>query len=90
MASTAKKALNLAALAEGNMPGLTRACGTSLAEAAAVCLEERQHETGVTFHFTGVQAGSSLWNGLPWMTRPGAATTTFRKPRSVARTELQS
>src|SRR5260370_18901814 len=56
MVATAKKALNLVALAEGSMPGLTRACGTSLAEAAAVCLEERQHRTGVTFHLTGVRA----------------------------------
>jgi hypothetical protein len=55
MASTAKKGLNLAALAEGHMPGLTRACGTSLAEAAAVCLEERQHQNGVTLHLTGVR-----------------------------------
>jgi hypothetical protein len=55
MVSTAKKALNLIALAEGTMPGLTRACGTSVAEAAAVCLEERQHRTGVTFQLAGVK-----------------------------------
>ena len=57
MASTAKTArLNLAALAEGTMPGLNRTCGTLLAEAAAVCLENREHRTGVTLHLTGVQA----------------------------------
>jgi hypothetical protein len=38
------------------MPGLTRACGTLLAEAAAVCLEERQHATGVTLQLTGVRS----------------------------------
>ena len=44
MASTAKMTrLNLAALAEGTMPGLNRTCGTLLAEAAAVCVENREH-----------------------------------------------
>jgi hypothetical protein len=38
------------------MPGLNRTCGTLLAEAAAVCLENREHRTGVTLHLTGVQA----------------------------------
>jgi hypothetical protein len=57
MASTPKTArLNLAALAEGTMPGLNRTCGTLLAEAAAVCLENREHRTGVTLHLTGAQA----------------------------------
>jgi hypothetical protein len=42
------------------MPGLTSACGTSLAEAAAVCLEERQHRSGVTFHLSGAHAQQFL------------------------------
>jgi hypothetical protein len=61
MTSAAKTAtFNLATLAEGTMPGLSRACGTLLAEAAAVCFEERQHRTGVTFHLTGVKAEQFL------------------------------
>ena len=38
--------INLAALSDG-MPGLTPACGTMLAESAAVCLEDCEHQTGV-------------------------------------------
>jgi hypothetical protein len=48
-----RKVLDLSALAEG-MPGLTPACGTALAQSAAVCLEERKHERGVTFNLTGI------------------------------------
>jgi hypothetical protein len=42
----AKKNMSLAALSEG-MPGLTAARGQTLAEAAAVCLESRNHQTGI-------------------------------------------
>ena len=38
--------INLAALGDG-MPGLTSACGTMLAESAAVCFEDCEHQTGV-------------------------------------------
>jgi hypothetical protein len=55
MDSTPKKTLNLVALAEG-MPGLTPACGISLAESAAVCLEDRSHKTGAAFYLTGIKA----------------------------------
>ncbi len=48
------KRLHLGALAIG-MPGLTPACGTSLAESAAVCLEHREHQSGVAFHLTGMR-----------------------------------
>src|ERR1035438_2059597 len=37
--------IHLAALRDG-MPGLTPACGTMLAESSAVCLEDREHQTG--------------------------------------------
>jgi hypothetical protein len=61
MGSPVKTAnLSLVSLAEGTMPGLSRACGTVLAEAAAVCLEERQHRSGVTFHLTGTKVGQFL------------------------------
>lgn len=50
---TAKKAMSLTALAEG-MPGLTAASGQVLAEAAAVCLEDRQHPSGVRLPRTGL------------------------------------
>jgi hypothetical protein len=56
--------LDLRMLAEG-MPGLTRACGTSLAEAAAVCLEHRQHKTGVTLHLSGMRTGQYPIHWLP-------------------------
>jgi hypothetical protein len=65
VASTTQKAFNLVALAEGTMPGLTRACGTLLAEAAAVCLEERQHASGVTFQLTGVRTAQFPLQGPP-------------------------
>lgn len=57
--------LNLATLAEGTMPGLSRACGTVLAEAAAVCLEERKHRSGATFHLTGLKAERFLMEWGP-------------------------
>jgi hypothetical protein len=47
-------ALNLSDLAIG-MPGLTPAKGLSLAEAAAVCLESNDHESGVPTTMTGDQ-----------------------------------
>jgi hypothetical protein len=53
MASTTLRKIHLSALSEG-MPGLTSACGTVLAEAAAVCLENRSHKTGVGLHLTGM------------------------------------
>jgi len=65
MVSAPKKAINLAALAENTMPGVTRACGMLLAEAAAVCLEERQHRSGATFHLTGVKAEQFLMEWPP-------------------------
>jgi hypothetical protein len=53
MAPTAPRNIHLSALSEG-MPGLTIAWGTVLAEAAAVCLEDRSHKTGVGIHLTGM------------------------------------
>lgn len=44
--SLSDKRINLASLGDG-MPGLTPACGTTLAESAAVCLEHRAHTVGV-------------------------------------------
>ncbi len=52
-AAPAKKAMSLAALAAG-MPGLTAASGQTLAEAAAVCLESRKHQTGVRLPRAGM------------------------------------
>jgi hypothetical protein len=49
----AKKYVSLATLAEG-MPALTRAAGQSLAEAAAVCLELKEHSAGVCFGKAGL------------------------------------
>jgi hypothetical protein len=61
MASTAETAkFNLATLAEGAMPGLSSAYGTQLAQAAAVCLEQREHRSGVTFHLAGMKAEQFL------------------------------
>src|SRR5690349_14111242 len=61
MASAAETAkFNLATLAEGTMPGLSSAYGTQLAQAAAVCLEHREHRNGVRFHLAGVKAAQFL------------------------------
>lgn len=66
MDSAAKTArFNLAALAEGTMPGLSGVYGAQLAEAAAVCLENREHESGVTFHLAGIKAKKFL---MEWPT----------------------
>src|SRR5579863_9094701 len=47
------KNMSLAALSAG-MPGRTPACGQTLAEAAAVCLESRSHQTGVRLERAGL------------------------------------
>ena len=61
MATTAERArFNLTTLAEGTMPGLSSAYGAQLAEAAAVCLENREHRSGVRFHLAGVKAAQFL------------------------------
>src|SRR6266446_5128508 len=61
MDSTAKTAkFNLAALAEGTMPGLSSAYGAQLAQAAAICLENREHKSGVTFHLAGMKSAQFL------------------------------
>lgn len=59
-----QKKLNLFALSEG-MPGLTTACGTSLAEAAAVCLEDRKHQSGVSFRLFGMKTEQFPLEWLP-------------------------
>src|SRR5690349_14581170 len=56
MASRTIRKLHLLALAEG-MPGLTVAWGTTLAEAASVCLEERGHQIGIALNLTGLKTG---------------------------------
>jgi len=38
------------------MPGLTSACGTMLAQSAAVCLEERDHKNGVQLQVEGMKS----------------------------------
>lgn len=45
--------LHLNALREGGRPGMTGTYGGALAEAAAVCLEERLHTSGVCMKITG-------------------------------------
>jgi hypothetical protein len=61
VASVARKAtFNLAALAEGTMPGLSSVYGAQLAQAAAVCLENREHKSGVTFLLVGVKSAQFL------------------------------
>jgi hypothetical protein len=53
-APPAKRAMKLAALADGKMPGLTPASGKVLAEAAAICLEDRKHPPGVLLPRSGL------------------------------------
>ncbi len=57
MATSPQKTINLAALCDG-MPGLTPACGTSLAESAAVCLEDREHHVGAILRLTGLKTAA--------------------------------
>jgi len=56
--------MNLATLAEG-MPGLTEACGQTLAQAAAVCLEDRKHQTGVCLRRVGMMIDDLHVEWLP-------------------------
>lgn len=48
-----RKVMSLATLADG-MPGLNTASGQVLAEAAAVCLEDRKHPSGVRLRRAGL------------------------------------
>jgi hypothetical protein len=57
------KSLDLNSLSVG-MPGLTPACGKSLAEAAAVCLEDREHKPGVSLKLTGLKKQEHALNWL--------------------------
>src|SRR5450631_1898036 len=52
------------------MPGLTASHGSSLGEAAAVCLESQKHETGVSLRLD-VPAQTAAT--LHWRTPPSAA-----------------
>jgi hypothetical protein len=64
MASTADTTrFNLTVLAEGTTPGLSSAYGAQLAQAAAVCLENRKHKSGVTFRLAGIRSAQFL---LEW------------------------
>jgi hypothetical protein len=63
-AAKAKKNMTLSALAEG-MPGLTPASGQTLAEAAAVCLEDRKHQTGVCLPRAGLMSEDLHVEWLP-------------------------
>jgi hypothetical protein len=56
------KRINFASLGQG-MPGLTPANGTTLAEAAAVCLEDRDHRTGVQLRLAGMKKDTFM---LEW------------------------
>jgi len=51
--SAETKTINIASLSAG-MPGLTPACGTMLAETAAVCLENNKHQVGVKLVLVGM------------------------------------
>jgi hypothetical protein len=55
VAQPTTKHVSLATLGQG-MPALTRAAGQSLAEAAAVCLELKDHAAGVCFAKTSLMS----------------------------------
>jgi hypothetical protein len=70
---------------EAGMPALTPHCGGVMAEAAAVCFEDRSHATGVimsvravdvkqfTIHWPAVtDQQRRTYNDLPWATEMGA------------------
>jgi hypothetical protein len=65
MEESLHKFIDLSSLADG-MPGLTEACGKSLAEAAAVCLQDRDHKPGVSLMLTGLknQAHALIWGAV--------------------------
>ncbi len=66
MASTAGTArFQLTTLAKGTMPGLSSAYGAQLAQAAAVCLENREHTSGVTLHLFGLKVAECLMEWPP-------------------------
>jgi hypothetical protein len=67
------------------MAGLTSACGTMMAECAAVCFEDRSHSPGVSLKVRGIVAKhfsvhwqavtedqQRCYNDLPWATEMGA------------------
>src|SRR6185437_93411 len=58
------QSFHLERLREG-MPGLTSAAGGLLAEAAAVCLEDQQHLTGISLSVDGSYRRKLLLN---WVT----------------------
>jgi hypothetical protein len=64
VAAQAKKMMTLAALAEG-MPGLPSALGQVFAEAAAVCLESRNHQSGVRLPRAGLMREDLRVEWLP-------------------------
>lgn len=57
MAASTNRMLNLASLGNG-MPGLTVACGMTLAESAAVCLENRKHLPGAQLLHADIKSGA--------------------------------
>ena len=62
---TSENRLHLAVL-ESGMPGLTPAWAKVLIEAAAVCLEEKNHKTGVLLSLSGLSTDVVIleWNGV--------------------------
>ena len=50
--------LDLGELGRGNIPALTAAMGTALAEAGSVCLESQGHSSGATLTVRGYREGS--------------------------------
>jgi hypothetical protein len=55
VSASTNKVISLVSLGNG-MPGLTVACGTMLAQSAAVCLEERKHLSGVSLRLNGMKS----------------------------------
>lgn len=55
--------IDLSVLVNGAMPGITSHMGGMLAEAAAVCLQDQKHQSGVEICIVGMQPGQYV---LQW------------------------
>ncbi len=83
--SSLVQSLHLSTIADGIPPGISKDYGSSLAEAAAVCLESQNHSSGVWLIVDGtysqtfslfwdhdVQAARASWADMPFTTEQGA------------------
>lgn len=81
MTAKATENMCLTALFDG-MPGLTPVCAQTLAEAAAVCLESRSHQTGVLLPRAGLMPKDLHLEWLPVDDQSRRCYADMQKPPS--------